>query len=311
MRACGADSALRDYAFGTACHTIHEFFLYELCDYYLELLKPLMAYPTAESLATGSAPTPTPEVIAAATAAASNAGGDIALAQRLARATLHLCLERGFQLLHPMMPFVTEELWQRLPGRGLPLSSSPGAPRDPASIMISLYPSPDARLDSKDIEGAFSLFQTLVRGGRSLRADADIIPSKAAVFAVAVSSPAAALAVRAQRQDIVTLLRASELHIVESSASVPEGSSAYVVSEGASVHLQLKGLVDPSAEVSKLEKKAGKCSAELEGIKKRAAVATYKEKVPLEVQESDAASILALEKQLAVIASLILQYKSW
>ena len=305
------DTALENYAFATASQAIYDFFLYELCDYYLELLKPLMAVPTPGSAA-GAASPPTPEALSAALSAACDAGGDIALAQRLGRATLHLCLERGFQLLHPMMPFVTEELWQRLPGRGLPRSSSPGAPLDPASIMISPYPTPDPRFTCKGVEASFALFQALVKGGRSLRADADIPPSRAAVFAVTVSDPIAAAAVRAQKQDIVTLLRASELLIVDSTSAVPEGSSAQVVGDGAaSVHLQLKGLVDPAAEVTKLEKKAGKCTSDLEGIKKRAAVGTYKEKVPLEVQESDAANIVALEKQLTVIASLIAQYKSW
>jgi valyl-tRNA synthetase len=301
---------MRDYAFGVACTAIYDFFLYELCDYYLELLKPLMAVPTPGSAAAAASPA-TPEALAAATAAACDAGGDIAVAQRLGRATLHLCLERGFQLLHPMMPFVTEELWQRLPGRGLPQRASPGAASDPASIMVSAYPTSDARLEAGGVEGNFAVFQALVKGGRSLRADADIPPSRAAVFYVAVGDAATAALAQAQKQDLVTLLRASELTFVATPSAVPEGSSAYVVSDAASIHLQLKGLVDPVAEVAKLEKKSAKVTSELEGIRKRQGVATYKDKVPKEVQESDAASVIALEKQGAVILSLIAQYKSW
>jgi valyl-tRNA synthetase len=301
---------MRDYAFGVACTAIYDFFLYELCDYYLELLKPLMAVPTPGSAAAAASPA-TPEALAAATAAASDAGGDIAVAQRLGRATLHLCLERGFQLLHPMMPFVTEELWQRLPGRGLPQRAAPGAAADPTSIMISAYPTSDARLEAGGVEGNFAVFQALVKGGRSLRADADIPPSRAAVFYVAVGDAATAALAQAQKQDLVTLLKASELTFVPTPSAVPEGCSAYVVSDAASIHLQLKGLVDPVAEVAKLEKKSAKVTSELEGIRKRQGVATYKDKVPKEVQESDAASVIALEKQGAVILSLITQYKSW
>ena len=244
-------------------------------------------------------------------AAASDAGGDVALAQRLGRATLRVCLERGLQLLHPMMPFVTEELWQRLPGRGLPARAAAGAARDAPSIMVSPYPQPDARLAAPEAEARFAAFAAIVRGGRSLRADADIVPSKAAVFCVAVAGAEARAAAAAQRADLCTLLRASELTFVAAAGEAPEGSSAFVVDEGASVHLQLKGLVDPAAEVAKLEKKRDKVAKEREGIARRVAAPSYAGKVPAEVQAADAAQAAALEKQDGVIAGLIAQYKSW
>ena len=295
-----ADAALHDYALSTACTTVYDFFLYELCDYYLELLKPLMA-----PLDASGAPS------AAAVAAASDAGGDVALAQRLGRATLHLCLERGLQLLHPMMPFVTEELWQRLPGRGLPLRAAPGAPPDAPSIMVSAYPQPNARFAAPAIEADFALFAAVLRGGRSLRSDADIPPAKFAVLCVVVGDEGTARALTAQKQDLITLLRASELTVVRSRAEVPEGSSANVVSEDATIYLQLKGLVDPAVELAKLEKKAQKMEKDEEGIRKRMAAASYADKVPAEVQASDAAQLAALAKQGAVVAELSAQYKSW
>jgi len=248
----------------------------------------------------------------AARAAASDAGGDVALAQRLGRATLHVCLERGMQLLHPMMPFVTEELWQRLPGRGLPERAGGGGARaDAPSIMLSAYPQPDGRFAAPAVEADFELFKAVLRGGRSLRADADIPPSKAVVMCVVVADAATERALAAQRQDLVTLLRASELTVARDMSAVPEGSSACVVSDAASVYLQLKGLVDPAAELAKLEKKAAKLKEEAEAVRKRQAHATYKEKVPAEVQEADAAGLAAAEKQGAVIEGLMAQYKSW
>ena len=295
-----SDTALEAYAFGTACTAIYDFFLYDLCDYYLELLKPLMQPPEGDAARE-----------AAAVSAASDAGGNVALAQHLGRATLHVCLERGLQLLHPMMPFLTEELWQRLPGRGLPQRAAAGAAADPPSIMISSYPLGDARFEAPSVEASFAAFQAIVRGGRSLRADADIVPSKQAVFAVAVGDAAGRAAVEAQRSDICTLLRASELTTVGSAAAAPEGSSAFVVSDSVSIHLQLKGLVDPVAEVAKLEKKADKVAKEVEGIRRRQAAPSYAEKVPQEVQSSDALQLAALDKQAGVIAGLIAQYKSW
>jgi valyl-tRNA synthetase len=283
-----------------ACTAVYDFFLYELCDYYLELLKPLMAPVEASG-----APS------AAAVAAASDAGGNVATAQRLGRATLHVCLERGLQLLHPMMPFVTEELWQRLPGRGLPLRSAAGARADAPSIMVSAYPQPDARFAAPAVEEAFVLFAAVLRGGRSLRADADIPPAKTVVMCVIAGDAPTERVLLAQKQDLATLLRASELTVARDIATVPEGSSAQVISDKASIYLQLKGLVDPAAELAKMEKAATKIRDDAEAIRKRQAAATYKEKVPAEVQEADAAQLAALEKRAVVVAGLMQQYKSW
>ena len=284
---------------------MYDFFLYELCDYYLELLKPLMA---VDAGALGAAE---PGAAAAAVEAAAAAGGDVARAQRLGRATLRVCLETGFRLLHPMMPFVTEELWQRLPGRGLPLRAAPGAPADPPSICIAPYPLPLPALAAPGVEADFAAFQALVRAGRALRADADIVPSKAAAFFVlAVDAPTAAL-VAAQRADVTTLLRASALTVVADAAAVPDGCSAAVVSDALTVYLQLKGLVDPAAEAAKLAKKAAKLTKEADDLRRRAAAPGFAEKVPEDVRAGMAEQLASIDKQQAVIAALVAQYASW
>ena len=59
----------------------------------------------------------------------------------LSRYILYLCLDHGLRMLHPFMPFVTEELWHRLPGRGVPWRADGSVP-DPRSIMVSPFPRP-------------------------------------------------------------------------------------------------------------------------------------------------------------------------
>ncbi|KAJ1494940.1 anticodon-binding domain of tRNA-domain-containing protein [Baffinella frigidus] len=99
-----ANTGLAEYDFASSTTGIYSFFLYELCDVYLELTKPVFG---EEGAANGGTP-----------------------AARAARAVLHHCLEVGMRLLHPFMPFVTEELWQRL-------ERSEG---DPSTIMVAKYP---------------------------------------------------------------------------------------------------------------------------------------------------------------------------
>lgn len=282
---------MKSYSFGTATSAIYDFFLYELCDYYLELLKPLM---NGEALA------------------ASDAGGDVAVAQHLARTTLHVCLELGFRLLHPMMPFVTEELWQRLPGRGKPLRAD-GSKADWPSIMIADYPSQPLRGATRpDVEADFQLFQSIVRSGRSLRADAEISPAKFATFYITVRDEATKAVVEAQMQDMLNLLRSQSIKVViEGGDGVEEGCSVAVVSEKCAVHLLLKGLIDPLAEVSKLEKKADKVQKEIDTFKKRMAVAGYADKVPVEVQKANDEALAAAVKQMDTMQALMTQYKSW
>jgi valyl-tRNA synthetase len=108
---------------------------------------------------------------------ADAAPGDAAAtrAATLSRYILYLCLDRGLKLLHPFMPFVTEELWHRLPGRGAPWRADGSSP-DPPSIMIAPFPVPIAGCNSPPVEAAFQLFQAAVRAGRGLRQQCDLLP---------------------------------------------------------------------------------------------------------------------------------------
>jgi valyl-tRNA synthetase len=295
---CSAvDAAMRAYSFAAAANAVYAFFLYELCDYYLELIKPLMQ-PGHECAAL----------------AAADAGGDVALAQRLARRTLHVCLELGFRLLHPMMPLVTEELWQRLPGRGvLPLRAAPGAPADWPSIVIAAYPVEMPGAARPDVEAAFALFQELLRAGRALRADAEIAPSRFATFyfAVAEADAATRAVVEAHRCDLMTLLRCDSLRLVARREEAEEGCSAAVVSERASVHLLLRGLIDPAAEVAKLERKAERLAKEAEILQRRAAAPGYEAKVPAAVRAQNAEALARLQHEREVLGALQQQYRAW
>jgi valyl-tRNA synthetase len=299
LNACieSVDVAMKAYTFGNATSAIYNFFLYEFCDYYLELLKPLFGGPgqTEES----------------AKLASASAGGDVALAQRLARSTLHVCLELGLRLLHPMMPMLTEELWQRLPGRGLPQRAVEGAPKDWPSIMIAQYPISMPTATKPEVEAAFALFQEIIRAGRSLRSDYDIVPSKSTTMFFAASDAASRAIVDDQISDIKTLLKCESLTVVSDRAEVPSGCSAYIVNDRISVYLQLKGLIDPQAEIVKLGKKQEKLKKEIETLQKRKASPGYVEKVPEAVRITNDESLARFIGEQQAVLAMIEQYKTW
>jgi len=244
--------------------------------------------------------------------AAHEAGGDIATAQRLSRAILHLCFEYGLRLLHAMMPFVTEELWQRLPGRGKPLRAGDNAPADWPSIMISPYPStPLANATRPDIESNFILFQSVIKSIRTLRAEYLIPPSKQVTLYITVTDPAMKEIIERQACDIRALIRTNKLVIVNATNLVEDGCSTQLVNEHVTVNLLLKGLINPEDEIKKLTNKADKARKEIDRLKRVISAPNYEEKVPEDVRKQNSDSLTSNNKEIEVIEELINKYKSW
>jgi valyl-tRNA synthetase len=115
--ACGkAILGFKEFQLGNSTLSLKDFILKELCDVYLEAMKPVMYNESSDP--------------------------DISLRRKAALDTLYTCLDHVFRMLHPFMPFVTEELWQRLPRR----------PTDLSSIMISPFPSPQPAWSNPAVE---------------------------------------------------------------------------------------------------------------------------------------------------------------
>lgn len=114
---------------------------------------------------------------------------------------------------------------------------------------------------------------------------------------------------------MATLLNASAVHIVGGSDSAgdapPAGCAAVVVDERVSVHIQLRGIVEPAKEIEKLARKAAKVTEEAAKLAKRMAVAGYADKVPEEVRAANAEAAAGYAKTLADIERLKEQYSAW
>uniref|UniRef100_A0A8C5QQ96 Valine--tRNA ligase n=1 Tax=Leptobrachium leishanense TaxID=445787 RepID=A0A8C5QQ96_9ANUR len=248
----------QNYDFPAITTAIYNFWLYELCDVYLECLKPVF-------------------------------GGSDEVAIAVSRHTLYTCLDAGLRLLSPFMPFLTEELYQRLPRR-----SSSQAP----SIAVTPYPDAEEfHWRDLEVERDMDLALLLVKSIRSLRADYNLTKIRADCY-VACQDPETSAVVDAYTPYITVLSSSRSLVILSATDPAPAGSAVNTASDKATVYLSLKGLIDLEKEITKLQTKRTDLGRQLERLKERMGSADYRTKVPAAVQQQDADKLKQIETEL-------------
>jgi valyl-tRNA synthetase len=234
---------LEEYEFGKCVQVLDTFLRGKLCDVYLELIKPNVYSKETTVKAEGL--------------------------RNHSRAVLWTCLDVGMRLLHPICPFVTEELWQRLPGRGAGCLAA-----EPQSIMIANWPKPvplfasggeaapaaaagaAAAADSSSpsssaaVDAAMEVVLGAVEGARSLRAD-HRLTKKPAKFLVLCANPTAAGALAAQSDDFATLAMASGVEVAgpKDKAAKAAADSAWplkIISDAVTVFVDLQSVAAPA-----------------------------------------------------------------
>ncbi|KAB0396918.1 hypothetical protein E2I00_009833, partial [Balaenoptera physalus] len=260
-----SNQGFQAYDFPAVTTAQYSFWLYELCDVYLECLKPVLN------------------------------GGD-QVAAECARQTLYTCLDVGLRLLSPFMPFVTEELFQRLPRR---------TPRAPPSLCVTSYPEPsECSWKDPEAEAAFELALSITRAVRSLRADYNLTRIRPDCFLEVADEATGALA-SAVSGCVQTLANAGIVAVLALGASAPQGCAVALASDRCSVHLQLQGLVDPARELGKLQAKHDEAQRQAQRLRERRAASGYTVKVPLKVQEADEAKLQQTEAELRKVDEAI------
>ena len=217
------DSALEEYRIADAAQAAYHFVWDELCDWYIELAK----------------------------AGFARAGADTDARAKI-QGALVTALETAMRLLHPFMPFLTEEIWQQLP-------KPSGAPQ---SIMITLYPVRDVRFYDDASEASMALVQKVIVALRAIRTERNI-PSSARVTALlAVTDDYKKTILEGYKTIIAEQGRCSEVRVRRSGASF---SGEFVLSKMAmkmagdvEVMVPLEGLVDTTAEKAKEKAKLEK-----------------------------------------------------
>jgi len=264
-----------NYRFGDAQGAAYSFWIDDLCDVYLELIKPVVYDTSVENKDRRWA----------------------------AQASLWVSLECGLRLLHPMIPFVTEELWQRLPGRG---KLGEG---ETESIMIARYPECKEDDPNRDlvVEEGMGTVMKIVKACRSLRASYGILNKVLTTFYVEVA-PSIEEAVRAQCDDIRTLGRGETVLINADPSAVPETVGIDVVDEFTTVKMDIKGLVNYDAEIKKLEKNLGKTMPLLKNLEKKVGSEGYKKGVKEDLKKKDGEKLDGLKKKVGDIEEAIAKF---
>ena len=294
------DTTMEKYDFAGATTAVYAFWQYELCDVYIELVKPVMnsaGAPPRCSLRLLLHPTHLTARLCCADASPAM--------KRAMQDALYTALESGLRLLHPFMPFVTEELWQRLP-------RVPGVTEGVETIMLAPYPAPVAAWADAAAEADLELAMTVTRAVRSLRAAYGLLPKARPLVYVHARTDDAAASAAISKLEVGALAGAEAVEVLRDEAAVPKGCALEVISDAVSVYMNLKGAVDAKAEIEKLQKKIGALTKSADTLTKQAAAADYEVKVPERVRADNLeklnklrAEIQAAEKGIADFEALL------
>jgi valyl-tRNA synthetase len=248
------------YRFDLAAQAAYEFVWYELCDWYLELSKPVLQAADA-----------TPAL------------------KRGTRRTLVEVLEATLRLLHPLMPFITEEIWQRV---------GPFAGRRGATIMLEPYPHASEFAGDPDAERQVAVLQAVVLGVRQIRGELDVPHSRATPVYVRSDHAGDLEAIAALGPTIARLGNLESVTLVASESDLPP--CAIAVSAGRTILAPFDRLVDDvSAEVARLEKRRDRASQERDRALAKLGNQSFVANAPPEVVAQERGRVAEFERQLA------------
>jgi valyl-tRNA synthetase len=212
---------------------IYRFFWHEFCDWYLEMIK---------------------------------------LHPERSKPTLLYVFESALRLLHPFMPFITEELWQNLPHKG-------------ESIVIAPYPEFNRDLVNERAETQAELIQDIVAKVRNIRAEKSVDARQQIPVRVATTDPEISRLLSDAREYIFKLAQISHLEIVPQLNA--DKLAAQAVAGGLALEVPLAGLIDVEAERSRLNKEMEKVRREIDGLERKLSNESFVSRAPREVVEEN------------------------
>ena len=253
----GVTENLDKFELGEAGRMIYEFIWNEFCDWYIELTKARLYDKENER------------------------------ARHTAIYVLSYVLERTLRLLHPFMPFLTEEIWQKVPHD-----------ERVKSIMVADWPSLDldeSRID-KTAEAEMTAVMEVIKTARNLRAEVGVAPGHKSEVILGVADEKLRSVVAANESYIQTLAAAEPVTLLAVGAAKPENAMAGVAA-GVEVYLPLKGLIDVDKESARLTKELDKLAKVILGTSKKLANEKFLAKAPAEVVAGEREKLSGLEEQ--------------
>ena len=235
--------ALESFDFDVAAKELYRFFWREYCDWYLEFSKSDLSSKEQDIRSVTS--------------------------KKVALTVLDTML----RLLHPFMPFVTEELWHSLPG-------------EKGYIMVSDFPSQENDWDFQQALQDIELLKVMISGIRNIRAELGIHPGKELDALFLPHSDLAKKVIADHEREIKSLARVATLEVIDSSEQKPRGAASFI-HEQVEIFIRLEGLVDIGQELKKIEKERAKVLKELKRIESKLANENFLKKAPKDIVEKE------------------------
>lgn len=233
--------SLDKFEIGIAAQNIYDFFWSEFCDWYIEMAK-IDLYGEKEERKSST------------------------------QQILWQVLDQALKLLHPFMPFITEEIWQHLPHEG-------------ESIMLSSWPEYKSQWNFEDAK-QMDVVMEAIRGIRNIRADMNVPPGKKARAFARVSDPEVMDILKDNIDIIYSLAKVSEMEFREDISSISKKSVSCVI-KGAEIFVPMEGLVDIDMEIKRLEKEKTNLEKEVERVNKKLSNQGFLNKAPQDVIEKE------------------------
>jgi valyl-tRNA synthetase len=244
--------AIDAYRFNDAASAVYQFLWHEYCDWYLEIAKRSLYQPESPA------------------------------ARAVTQRTLVEVLEATLRLLHPFMPFISEEVWQRLPHAG---DSIPAPAR---SIMIAPFPKAARKGRDPEAERLMAPVLDVVSAIRTIRSESRISPAVELAATVRPASPEVAAALEASAGIIGALARAA---VTVAADGARPASSAMAATASGDVFVRLEGVVDFDAERQRLRKEVEKARKEIAFLEGKLGRPEFVERAPAEVVERERARL--------------------
>lgn len=264
-----ATTLLEKYELGEAARQIYEYIWSDFCDWYVEMSK-FHLYNKEESAQ-----------------AAEN--------RSRTRSVLAYLLDAILRLLHPFMPFLSEEIWQELPYK------STGA------LMVAKWPLANKGFHFPEAAKQMALFQEVARAVRNLRSQVQLPPGKRAQVLVRAAGSAA----ESLKKESYQLDKLAFAHpfIVDAKMSKPAQALTEIISDGVEVYLPLEGLIDTRAEVNRLEKEVAKLKEEARKTTAKLSSEGFINKAPAAVIEKERARKIEQEEKLKKLKQRIQEFE--
>ncbi len=252
----GVEDSMQKYELGIAAQKLYDFIWGEYCDWYIELVKHRLYDRGSKT-------------------------GDTA------RRVLHYGLDRLLRLLHPFMPFITEEIWQHLPHEG-------------ETITLAEWPKSDGSFRDEKAEQQMEAIMEAIRAIRNIRAEMDVAPSRKANVIIVSERKETRDLFANNSVYIERLAAASKVTVREDKGGIPSDAVSAVI-EGAQIYIPMEELLDIEKEIERLEREKERLEKELERVNGKLSNKGFVEKAPAEVVDAEKEKLKKYQDMMAKV----------